>query len=58
MREALDIAREHGQGPSWWSELARGEQALLLADRRLRNEERIRAAHEHERRAAAARRRR
>lgn len=36
MRSALAICREHGQPLSWWSSLDTSDQALYLADVRLR----------------------
>ncbi len=36
MRSALAICREHGQPLSWWHGLDTSEQAIYLADQRLR----------------------
>ena len=36
MQTVLAICREHGQAPRWWDGLDRGDQILLLADRRKR----------------------
>lgn len=38
MRVGLAICREYGQGPSWWAGLPRSDQALLIADYRLRRD--------------------
>lgn len=46
MRTALEVCREHGQPPSWWDGLDRGDRALLLAERSLRVDEAARAAAE------------
>lgn len=43
MRGALEVCREHGQPPSWWAGLDRGDRALLLGDRDLRIEDQRRA---------------
>ena len=43
MREALRVCRAHGQPPSWWDSLSRGDRALLLADQRMRDREERRA---------------
>ena len=39
MRAILSICREHNQPPSWWDDIAPGDQALLLADLQLRTTE-------------------
>jgi len=44
MRAALRICREHGQPPSWWSGMTRGDRTLLLADQRMRDADNRRAA--------------
>ena len=36
MRAILDICERHGQAPSWWETLDRGDQVLLVANYRLR----------------------
>ena len=39
MRVVLAICREHGQPPSWFDTLTRGDQVALMADYNLRAEE-------------------
>jgi hypothetical protein len=39
MRAGLAICREHGQPLSWWLELDTADQAVYLADQRLRVQE-------------------
>jgi|DEB0MinimDraft_10_1074344.scaffolds.fasta_scaffold01141_6 hypothetical protein len=36
MRAVLRLCREHGQPPAWWDTLPNSDQALLLADLRMR----------------------
>jgi hypothetical protein len=56
MRGALEVCREHGQPPSWWAGLDRGDRALLLADRADRIETQDRAARKAEAEARRGRR--
>lgn len=44
MRTIVTICRELGHPPSWWDTLDSGDQALLLADLRLRAGERAAAS--------------
>lgn len=37
MMAVLRLCREHGQPPTWWDTLNSSDQALLLADLRVRN---------------------
>jgi hypothetical protein len=37
MRVVLHLCREHSQPPAWWETCTRGEQAIMLADYRIRH---------------------